>query len=317
MCNPGSVVSSGSECSCGGAPPYSAQHVHDHFVFSKRTASISDLSYAPASIADIVVGDPHGEATLSEDLIVNSMSAMLDSEVDRNAISAKTPSWEEAVSVFFSVSKPQIATRMYLRRLVKYARCSEAAFVVVLVYLERLEAADTKLRVTAYNMHRLLITALMLAAKMLDDQCYSNAHYAKVGGIASIKEMNRLEAQMLTLLNYNLNVTPENFYEFVSRLRKAVPPTSPTAVSMVTSSSSPHSSSSQLTTPSPASYVRTTRTYSNLHHQQYAPVAQYIGHRGYEPSPQYVHFHPAPQMVFVQPHSEYSYSRGRYCSAET
>ena len=61
-------------------------------------------------------------------------------------------------------------------------------------------------------MHRLLITAVMISAKFNDDLCYSSQYYARVGGIASVEEMHGLELQLLKLLDFNVSVTPSEFY---------------------------------------------------------------------------------------------------------
>ena len=45
---------------------------------------------------------------------------------------------------------------------------------------------------TSLNVHRLVITSLMLAAKFFDDLFYNNAFYAKLGGV-NATEMNTLE----------------------------------------------------------------------------------------------------------------------------
>lgn len=153
---------------------------------------------------------------------------------EKGEIYVGMPSWEEPVSVFFSVTKPDIQTGLYIRRLVRYAQCSRSAFIIGLVYLKRLEANDNKLVLSPYNMHRLLITSLMLAAKIVDDRCYSNAHYARVGGIATVKEMNRLELQMLALLKYDLFVSPEEYDFFVRNLHdNKVLPNSPSAITRI------------------------------------------------------------------------------------
>lgn len=154
---------------------------------------------------------------LSDEDIVNFLDLITGEE---DSDDASMPSWEDPVSVFFSVTKPEIETDVYIRRLVRYAQCSRAAFVIGMVYLRRLEKFNSKLAITPYNMHRLLITSLMIAAKNIDDRCYSNAHYARVGGIATVKEVNRLELQMLALLRYNIYVSREEFYYFVEHLQE-------------------------------------------------------------------------------------------------
>ncbi|KAF9277949.1 hypothetical protein BGZ68_008897 [Mortierella alpina] len=60
-------------------------------------------------------------------------------------------------------------------------------------------------RVNSFNIHRLLITCLMVAAKFTSDLFYSNARYAKVGGL-SLPELNQLELEFLFTTKFELNV---------------------------------------------------------------------------------------------------------------
>ena len=39
--------------------------------------------------------------------------------------------------------------------------------------------------ISSLNVHRLLITSIMLASKFFDDGYYNNAYYARVGGISN------------------------------------------------------------------------------------------------------------------------------------
>ena len=41
--------------------------------------------------------------------------------------------------------------------------------------------------ISSLNVHRLLITSIMLASKFFDDVYYNNAYYARVGGISNIE----------------------------------------------------------------------------------------------------------------------------------
>lgn len=58
---------------------------------------------------------------------------------------------------------------------------------------------------TIYNIHRLLITSIMLAVKFHEDFYYSNSFYAKVGGLP-LPELNHLEVQFLLFINFELTV---------------------------------------------------------------------------------------------------------------
>jgi hypothetical protein len=69
-----------------------------------------------------------------------------------------------------------------------------------------------------FNVHRLLCTSLVLAAKFMEDQSCSNLHYARVGGIETLEEMNKLEALMLRALDYRLYVTKEGYEEAAKQI---------------------------------------------------------------------------------------------------
>lgn len=68
----------------------------------------------------------------------------------------------------------------YLARIRRYSKCSDACLVLTLVYVDR--AIETKgLLLSALNIHRLIIVAVMLAAKFHEDLFYNNAFYAQLG----------------------------------------------------------------------------------------------------------------------------------------
>eukprot|EP00171_Calliarthron_tuberculosum_P002381 IDg2381t1 len=73
---------------------------------------------------------------------------------------------------------------------------------------------DRRMRPSQFNIHRLLITAVMISAKLFDNAWFSNNHYAKVGGLTSIEEMNRLELEMLKLLEFRVHVSLPEFLRF-------------------------------------------------------------------------------------------------------
>ncbi len=58
------------------------------------------------------------------------------------------------------------------------------------------------------------------AAKLTDDNFYNNAFYAKIGGVAT-RELNRLELELLKLLDFRLLVPAEELRGVLRRLRGA------------------------------------------------------------------------------------------------
>lgn len=58
---------------------------------------------------------------------------------------------------------------------------------------------------TSLNVHRILITSVLLSTKVFDDEFYKNAYYAKLGGV-STSEMNSLELEFLTLVCFDITL---------------------------------------------------------------------------------------------------------------
>jgi hypothetical protein len=87
---------------------------------------------------------------------------------------------------------------------------------LALIYIDRLIQRNNFL-LTDLNVHRVVITAILLAAKFFDDAYYNNAYYAKVGGVL-VSEMNGLEVDFLFRINFSLHVTPELFQKYREEL---------------------------------------------------------------------------------------------------
>lgn len=100
-----------------------------------------------------------------------------------------------------------------MRRLVIHANCASSAFIVALVLLDRFTVKQPQLRLSQLNVHRLLITALMVAAKMTDDRAARPRFFARVGGMPSVQEIVHLEESFLSLVRYEVFVSPQEYCE--------------------------------------------------------------------------------------------------------
>jgi hypothetical protein len=128
---------------------------------------------------------------------------------------------QQEIGRFHSACPPRIGIQDYIKRLRRHFGCSDACFVLALVYMDRLGSKHPAFGVCDVTVHRLLTVALMMAAKFLDDEYFSNAHYAKAGGLA-MKEANLLESIMLKGLDWKMHVTPEDYQLYHSLVCKAL-----------------------------------------------------------------------------------------------
>lgn len=87
-----------------------------------------------------------------------------------------------SVTKFHALRPPSIGVHAYLMRIGKYASCSTSCFILSLVYIDRLIQRNNFV-IDSLNVHRVLITSVMLAAKFFDDHYFNNAYFAKIGGV--------------------------------------------------------------------------------------------------------------------------------------
>jgi len=121
------------------------------------------------------------------------------------------------ISKFHALRPPQISIKDYLARIARYAQCSKECFVLALVYIDRIIQTNHSFIVNSLNIHRLIITSVMLAAKFFDDQYFNNDYYGKVGGVPC-HEMNSLEVEFLFMNNFTLFVTSETYDQYFTEL---------------------------------------------------------------------------------------------------
>lgn len=70
---------------------------------------------------------------------------------------------------FDAVSAPSITVHRYLSRIRQYTKFQDECYVVALVYLDRLfQNHKAPFLPTAHNVHRLIITSVLLASKFYD-----------------------------------------------------------------------------------------------------------------------------------------------------
>ena len=117
--------------------------------------------------------------------VVAALAGILERVAERNDAAAAaelSAVAAPAASAFRATTKPGISVRAYMARIARFAGCSPACYVVAYVYLDRLAGqrpldgdaaaaaeAPAVVGVDSYSVHRLLITAVMVAAKFMDD----------------------------------------------------------------------------------------------------------------------------------------------------
>ena len=106
----------------------------------------------------------------------------------------------------------------YIKRIAKYSGGSPCCLVAALLYLERICRRRPGLRLTSHTLQRLLLVVTMAATKYLEDVSCPNTRWAEIGGL-SLREVNALELEFLTAIDFDLAVHPDDYAGCVSKLR--------------------------------------------------------------------------------------------------
>ncbi|KAI8145079.1 cyclin-domain-containing protein [Fennellomyces sp. T-0311] len=136
---------------------------------------------------------------------------------DKLQASNHNPDKRSAYSCFYARSIPSITIHSYLTRILKYCPCTNECFLSLLVYFDRMSRNSSGLRIDSFNIHRLVISGIMVASKFFSDIFFTNTRYAKVGGLP-VAELNALELEFLNLNDYNLNVPIEELQQYGDQL---------------------------------------------------------------------------------------------------
>ena len=152
--------------------------------------------------------------------IVRAACALLDRVVGPCALSSESDDGElkpEHVfaPIFHSVSVPGISGGDYLVHhllrlgLARKEHLSEVVVLHAFLLIDRLlqGGAARGFHLCLRNVHRVLLATTLLSAKLLDDECYNNNYWAQIGGV-SLSHLNALEVEVMTLLEYEMHVTP-------------------------------------------------------------------------------------------------------------
>ncbi|KAI8910940.1 cyclin-domain-containing protein, partial [Gorgonomyces haynaldii] len=123
------------------------------------------------------------------------------------------------ITRFHSKVVPPLSIEDYLIRIVKYGAVEPVCLLSSVLYLDRICQRCPTFTLSSLTMHRFLITAITCASKILSDTFYTNAVYAKIGGL-STQELNILEMEFLKLIDWEVNVNMETLQEYYFSMAK-------------------------------------------------------------------------------------------------
>lgn len=118
-------------------------------------------------------------------------------------------------SQFSSGKIPKISLDDYFKRIIKYCKLEYGTFIGLMIYLDKIAE---KIEINSYNIHRLILAALVCSYKYTLDYYVSNQFFAKVGGISNT-ELAMIEASFLEIIDYKLYISQEEYEKYQHFIR--------------------------------------------------------------------------------------------------
>ena len=85
--------------------------------------------------------------------------------------------------------------------------------VICLIYLE-LVMINGRIEIRDFNWKPLVFTAILLASKFWEDIIWYNYDFFENLEIYSLKSINRMESEFLSLCDYNIYVSAEKYEQY-------------------------------------------------------------------------------------------------------
>ena len=111
-------------------------------------------------------------------LVVSVLASLIERSIARNQrIISKNGSYKSCclsrsdnmTRIFDCHETPDMTIQSYLERIFRYTRAGPSVYVVAYVYIDRFCQTNPVFRINARNVHRLLITTIMVASKYVED----------------------------------------------------------------------------------------------------------------------------------------------------
>jgi len=132
----------------------------------------SSLTISPRKLRSDVYSFSYQQDS-STPLVINVLASLIERNMARTKRIVKncSRSLSKAIStnIFDCREIPDLTIQSYLERIFRYTKAGPSVYVVAYVYIDRFCQINPGFRINARNVHRLLITTIMVASKYVED----------------------------------------------------------------------------------------------------------------------------------------------------
>ena len=180
---------------------YSNKLKEEKIIFQNSDSEQSDTEAGSSS-----------EVTISKPLL-KKIADTLSMIITQNK---KSKNYKSEIIPFIDKHVAKISLFDYLFRIQKYSEVENSTIIISLIYLDRI-CSRKGIKLTKYNIHRLLFTSILVAIKYNEDIIYGNKFYSKIAGVA-VDELKILEISFLKIIDFQIFVSDELYQKYYTYL---------------------------------------------------------------------------------------------------
>ena len=102
----------------------------------------------------------------------------------------------------------------FMADIIILTKMEKEVIILSLIYIERL-IFNTGLLLNSRNWRRILLTAMIIASKIYDDNSFENSHFSQVFANLGVGEINTLERIFLELINYKVFIKQSEYFKYL------------------------------------------------------------------------------------------------------
>ena len=157
---------------------------------------------------------------INEDEIIQFISSNLNSIISYNKENKKRQKRSKHEYLHSSLT-PVISLEGFLKLIIKYTEIENNTLIVSYLYIMKLVNKENFI-LEKNNIYLLLLTASVLAKKVLEDLILENSFYCQIG-LFTCEQLNLAEYSLFSRLDYKVNYAMEDVEQIYNEIFAALP----------------------------------------------------------------------------------------------
>lgn len=113
-------------------------------------------------------------------------------------------------ATFFAESEEELAAEVKAFRASDEMSRGLRCLLLALSYIDRISQKHQEFHITSYTLHRIVLTAMLVAIKFTDDHPIGVDVFARLGGVQN-KDMKKMELQFCSLIGFDFHISEAEF----------------------------------------------------------------------------------------------------------